>query len=541
MTSRLFAVTIATASLAVIARSSIAQAAADRGAFIIIQRGDTVAIERFARTPDSVNVDLTVKMQARFVYVAKTAPDFTIPRIALQVYLLNAPADAPPAQSAILTMKGDSVIAEITAGGQSQTQRIKTITGAVMIPPSSIAAFEQLTMKARAFERASAGKAIETSHPYTIPVFATAGGATLNATVVGVGADSMVVNVAGQEYRLKVDPLGRILGGVAAAVGVTISRVDQATAAGLALGKPDYSAPADAPYTAETVTIPNGRDVMLGGTLTLPKNAKSPVPAVVTITGSGQQDRDEYIPVGGGYRPFRQIADTLGRRGIAVLRLDDRGVGSSTGNPSTSTSLDFASDITAAVNYLRTRSDIDPARIALIGHSEGGLIAPLVAAKDPKVKAIVLMAGPAYNGMDIIRYQQRYAVEHDTTLTQAKRDSLLRVGAAQLDTLGAKNPWIKFFLAYQPDTTAKRVRAPVLILQGATDRQVTAEQAEKLAAAFRAGGNRDVTVRVFPDHNHLFIADPSGNPRDYSRLTTNKVDPVVLGVIADWLALKLTP
>ena len=541
MTSRLFAVTIATASLAVIARSSIAQAAADRGAFIIIQRGDTVAIERFARTPDSVNVDLTVKMQARFVYVAKTAPDFTIPRIALQVYLLNAPADAPPAQSAILTMKGDSVIAEITAGGQSQTQRIKTTTGAVMIPPSSIAAFEQLTMKARAFERASAGKAIETSHPYTIPVFATAGGATLNATVVGVGVDSMVVNVAGQEYRLKVDPLGRILGGVAAAVGVTISRVDQATAAGLALGKPDYSAPADAPYTAETVTIPNGRDVMLGGTLTLPKNAKSPVPAVVTITGSGQQDRDEYIPVGGGYRPFRQIADTLGRRGIAVLRLDDRGVGSSTGNPSTSTSLDFASDISAALNYLRTRSDIDPARIALIGHSEGGLIAPLVAAKDPKVKAIVLMAGPAYNGRDIIRYQQRYAVEHDTTLTQAKRDSLLRVGAAQLDTLGAKNPWIKFFLAYQPDTTAKRVRAPVLILQGATDRQVTAEQAEKLAAAFRAGGNRDVTVRVFPDHNHLFITDPSGNPRDYSRLTTNKVDPVVLGVIADWLALKLTP
>ena len=206
-----------------------------------------------------------------------------------------------------------------------------------------------------------------------------------------------------------------------------------------------------------------------------------------------------------------------------------------------STSLDFASDISAAVNYLRTRSDIDPARIALIGHSEGGLIAPLVAAKDPKVKAIVLMAGPAYNGRDIIRYQQRYAVEHDTTLTQAKRDSLLRVGAAQLDTLGAKNPWIKFFLAYQPDTTAKRVKAPVLILQGATDRQVTAEQAEKLAAAFRAGGNRDVTVRVFPDHNHLFIADPSGNPQDYSRLTTNKVDPVVLGVIADWLALKLTP
>lgn len=525
----------------VIATSSIAQTAGDRGAFIIAQRGDTVAIERFARTPDSINVDLTVKMQARFVYVAKTAKDFTIPQIALQVYLLNAAADAPPAQSAVLTMKGDSVIAEISAAGQSQTQRIKTTAGAVMVPPSSIAAFEQLTMKARAFERASAGKAIETSHPFTVPVFATAGGATLNATLTSLGADSMVVDVAGQEYRLKVDPVGRILGGIAQAVGVTISRIDQTAAAGVALGKADYSAPADAPYTAENVTIPNGPDVVLGGTLTLPKNAKAPVAAVVTITGSGQQDRDEYLPLAGGYRPFRQIADTLGRRGIAVLRLDDRGIGSSTGNPSMSTSLDFASDISAAVNYLRTRRDIDPARIALIGHSEGGLIAPLVAAKDPKVKAIVLMAGPAYNGRQIITYQQKYAVEHDTTLTPAKRDSLLRVGAAQIDSLGVKNPWIKFFLAYAPDTTAKRVKAPVLILQGATDRQVTADQAEKLAAAFRAGGNHDVTVRVFPDHNHLFITDPSGNPQYYWRLTTNKVDPAVLGVIADWLSARLTP
>ncbi|MFL5483728.1 MAG: alpha/beta hydrolase family protein [Gemmatimonadaceae bacterium] len=539
MKSRLFsAVLLSAISASLLAATSFAQAVSDRGAFVMIQRGDTGAIERFTRTPDSINVDLTVKTQARFVYVAKTAKDFTIPQMTLQVYLLNAAADAPPAQTAVITMKGDSAIAEIRGGsGQSQTQRIKTTAGAVMLAPSSMTVFEQLTMKARS----APNTGVESSHPFTVPVFATAGGVTMNATVISVGTDSMVVTVAGQEYRLKVDPVGRILGGVAPAMAVSISRVDQATAASLTFGKPDYSAPAGAPYTAENVSIPNGPDVILGGTLTLPKNAKAPVPAVVTITGSGQQDRDEYLPIAGGYRPFRQIADTLGRRGIAVLRLDDRGVGSSTGNPSTSTSMDFAGDISAAVNYLRSRRDIDPARIALIGHSEGGLIAPLVAAKDPKVKAIVLMAGSAYNGRDIIRYQQRYAVEHDTTLTAAKRDSLLRLGAIQIDSLGARNPWMKFFLTYAPDTTAKRVKAPVLILQGATDRQVTAEQAEKLAAAFRAGGNRDVTVRVFPDHNHLFITDPTGNPRYYSNLTTNKVDPVVLGVIADWLTLKLQP
>jgi len=504
-----------------------------------MQRGDTVAIERFARTADSITVDLTVKMQARFVYVAKTAKDFTIPQLAIQVYLPNAAPDAPAAQTAMLTMKGDSVIAEIRGGSQNVTQRIKTVAGAVMQPPSSTASFEQLTMKMRALQRASAVNAFEAQH--SIPVVATGGGATLNATLTPVGSDSIVVNVAGQEYRLRVDPVGRILGGAAPAVGVTISRVDQATAAKLVLGKPDYSAPRDAPYSNEEITVQNGPGVVLGGTLTLPKNAKSRVPAVVTITGSGQQDRDEYLPIAGGYRPFRQIADTLGRRGIAVLRLDDRGVGSSTGNPTTSTSLDFAGDIRAAVTYLRGRSDIDPARIGLIGHSEGGLIAPLVAVSDSKLKAIVLMAGPAYNGRQIITYQQNYALEHDTTLTAAKRDSLRRIGAAQIDSLGGTSPWVRFFLAYTPDTTAKKVKVPVLILQGSTDRQVTAEQAEKLAAAFRSGGNSDVTVHVFPDHNHLFIQDPSGNPQGYARLSTNKVDPVVLGALVDWLTLKLQP
>ena len=536
-TVRTFAALIALL-LASAVRSS-AQTAADRGAFILIQRGDTVAIERFTRTTDSLTIDLNAKMQARFVDVAKLAPDFTISRLAIQVYLPTAAPDAPPAQMAVLTMKGDTVIAEVGSGAQTQTQRINTVPGAILQPPSSIAAFEQLTMKLRATQRGTAVGSFEANQALAIPVFATAGGATVNATLTPRGADSVIVNVATQEYRLRVDPTGRILGGAAPAVGLSISRVDQATAARVSFGKPDYSPPAGAPYTAEEVTIQNGPGVTLGGTLTLPKNASGRVPAVVTITGSGQQDRDEYLAIAGGYRPFRQIADTLGRRGIAVLRLDDRGVGSSTGNPLTSTSLDFASDIRAAIAYLRTRRDIDPARIGLIGHSEGGLIAPLVAARDPKVKAIVLMAGPAYSGRQIISYQQQYALAHDTTLTPAKRDSLAHYGAAQIDSIAAKNPWMQFFLAYSPDTTAKRVKAPVLILQGGTDRQVTADQAEKLGAAFQAGGNKDVTVRVFPDHNHLFITDPSGNPQDYARLPSNKVDPVVLGVIADWLARKL--
>ena len=523
------------ASILAIPLPSAAQTAADRGAFVIVQRSDTAAIERFTRAPDSIAVDLAIKMQARFVYVARTAPDFTISQMAMSVYLPNAPADAPPAQTALLTLKGDSVIVEIGSGGGAapkQTQRIRTTAGAVMLTPSSFAAFEQLTMKLRAQPKAS-------SRPLTVPIFATTGGVTLNATLTPVGTDSVVAALANQEYRLKVDQSGRILGGAAAAAGVTISRVDAAAAEKLALGKPDYSAPAGAPYTAEEVALRGPAGTTLGGTLTLPRDAKGRLPAVVTITGSGQQDRDEYIPIAGGYRPFRQIADTLSRRGIAVLRLDDRGIGASNGNPMTGTSADFADDIRAAIAYLRSRREIDPARIALLGHSEGAIIAPMVAATDSRLKAIVLLAGPADKGAEIIHYQQRYFVEHDTSVAATKRDSVYHVMQMKLDTVVAGNVWLKYFMTYAPDTTARKVKTPVLILQGANDQQVPAAQAEKLAAAIRSGGNRDVTVRLFPERNHLFLRDPSGNPQEYARLTSNKIDPEVLGTIADWLAEKL--
>src|SRR5437588_11644111 len=147
----------------------------------------------------------------------------------------------------------------------------------------------------------------------------------------------------------------------------------------------DYSAPPNAPFTAEEVTV-NAKGFTLAGTLLLPKNGARPFPAVITITGSGQQTRDEPIPLPGleKYKPFRQVTETLASRGIAVLRVDDRGVGGSGGRDvlMTATTSDFADDTRAEVAYLRSRPEIDPQRIALIGHSEGGIIAPMVAASD---------------------------------------------------------------------------------------------------------------------------------------------------------------
>jgi dipeptidyl aminopeptidase/acylaminoacyl peptidase len=350
-----------------------------------------------------------------------------------------------------------------------------------------------------------------------------------------VGADSAVLSLGPVDVHARVDAAGRILGATVPAQGLTILRVAEARA----VAGPDYSAPAGAPYTAEEVRVPHPDGFRLAGTLTLPAARRGRVPAVVTITGSGQEDRDEAISVVPGYRIFRQVADTLGRRGIAVLRVDDRGFGGSGGNPLRATSRDFAGDVAAAVAYLRTRPEIDPDRIALVGHSEGGIIAPMVATADPRVRAIVLIAGTSRTGRKVLDYQFRHGVEQDTAIPPASRDSAYRAAWAQMDSLATRTPWLTFFYDYDPLTTAARVRQPVLILQGATDRQVTADQAPELEAALRGGGNRDVTMRIFPDLDHLMVHDPNGSPAGYGRLPSPNVSPEVLGTLADWLAQKL--
>jgi alpha-beta hydrolase superfamily lysophospholipase len=263
------------------------------------------------------------------------------------------------------------------------------------------------------------------------------------------------------------------------------------------------------------------------------------VPAIVTITGSGPEDRDEALPGVEGYRPFRQLADSLGRRGIAVLRMDDRGYGQSTGKHKGATSADFADDIRAGLAYLRTRPEIDAKRLGLLGHSEGGLIAPLVALHEPELRGIVLLAGPSKGGREILQYQLTNLVEHNPKLTGAKKDSALAGIDARIDSLGASDPWMKFFLDYDPLATARQVKTPVLILNGGTDQQVTPDQVPVLAAAFREAGNEDVTSHVFPNLNHLFVYDTSGFPGGYAKLKNAHVEPEVVGMVVDWLAVRL--
>lgn len=492
----------------------------ERATFYILVGNDTLGKERSTRTATSVDGEyLGNGGSAHVAYHLDLAANGLINRMTVSSVASNDRA----AQPVVVTFTGDSVVVE----SNGRTTKIAAGAGAMPNFNPSAVLFEQMLIRARM----AGGPSL------TIPAFYPNANQTVPTTVAFAGPDSALLTVGGVTMRLAVSPQGRLLGGDVPAQRVRLVRGPPVDS--FAVKPPDYRAPSGAPYTAEEVVVRTPTGVSLAGTLTVPNmTTGGRVPAVVTITGSGPENRDEDLPGVDGYHPFRQIADTLGRRGIAVLRLDDRGVGGSSGPAKNATSADFAEDIGAAVAFLRTRPDIDGARVGLIGHSEGGLIAPMVAAKDPTIRAIVLLAGPSRTGRKILEYQRAYAVDSMLRVPAAKRDSALGAMTRALDSTAATDGWVRFFLDYDPAATARRVRAPVLILQGANDRQVTPDQATELAKAFRAGGNRDVTIHVFPATDHLFLRDSSGNPSGYRALPSKRISGEIMGAIADWLATE---
>lgn len=495
--------------------SRLAAQKPDSATFYLLLRTDTILVERQARTADHLSGEFVDRLRgAHLTFDASLAPEGLVTQLTIV-----SQARGAAAATTVISIRGDSLA--LTA--RDQTTMLPAPRGGVPYINPSPSFFEQLAVRARA---------VGTS-PVTVPLIAP-GIPPVNAVVTWSGPDSTQISVSGTIIKLATTSSGKLLGGQIPSQGVRIVR--GAPVAPLVVQARDYSAPEGAPYSAADVTFTTPGGIKLGGTLTLPKNARGRVPAVVTLTGSGQQERDESLPGITGYKPFRQIADTLGRRGIAVLRIDDRGVGESGGNPATETSADYAADIGAAVDYLRGRHDIDPTRIGLIGHSEGGMVAPMVADKDHAIKGIVLLAGPSRTGRRILEYQLGRQIEL-APVSDSARAAMRKRLPAMLDSM-ASNPWSRYFMSYDPAPTARRVHTPVLILQGGRDIQLTPDQAGELAADFRAGGNKHVTVRVFPLLNHLFLLDEKGNT-DYAALPSKRVPPEVLGAIADWFVANL--
>lgn len=323
------------------------------------------------------------------------------------------------------------------------------------------------------------------------------------------------------------------------------------------------------PYEEVEVTYQNVPDkITLAATLTIPRGS-GPFPAVVLITGSGSQDRDETILL---HKPFLVLADYLTRRGIAVLRADDRGIGGTTKGTENDTTENFVGDALAGVEFLKSRKEISPKLIGLIGHSEGGMIAPMAAVRSADVAFIVLMAGPGIRGDKLLAMQsglvsaaecrtaaneeaaaaerlfamiasekdpavakQKVVAEEAKRADQARRrlDAELKVADARITQL--ISPWFQFFLRYDPRPTITKVRVPVLALNGSNDVQVPPQKdLEAIEQALKAGGNHDYKIVLLPKLNHLFQTSETGGPSEYSRIEET-IAPAALQAIGDWI------
>ena len=325
------------------------------------------------------------------------------------------------------------------------------------------------------------------------------------------------------------------------------------------------------PYQARDVSIESVAGVRLAGTLLLPAG-NGPFPAVVLVTGSGPQDRNEELV---GHKPFLVIADYLARHGIASLRYDDRGTAQSTGNFAAGTSADFANDAESAVRFLRRQPGIAPGRVGIMGHSEGGMIAPLVAARSKDVAFIVLLAGPGIPGDSLLLLQsalistaggmppamvkrisdinrqlydaikaardsadaaERVAEVYRPILASQPADEQA-LGSSQLAaaTTQLMTPWMRFFIPYDPQPALRRIRVPVLAIGGSLDLQVPPnENLSAIGAALKSAGNTDYRTVILPGLNHLFQAATTGMPTEYATISET-FSPVALDIIGVWI------
>jgi len=330
------------------------------------------------------------------------------------------------------------------------------------------------------------------------------------------------------------------------------------------------------PYTEEEVSYKNEKDnVKLAGTLTFPRGGGK-FPAVILITGSGSQDRDETIA---GHRPFLVLADYLTRKGIAVLRVDDRGTGGSDLGSRSATTENYVGDVLAGVEFLKKRGEINPKQIGLIGHSEGGMIAPVAAVASKDIAFIVMLAGMGQTGEEVILTQLALIQEKsgakpeaiaravdlqkslfkiiksetDDKLAESKINEMLSVRKSKMNERQITEftqveadikanlpmllaPWYRYFLAFNPRPILEKVKIPVLALNGENDVQISAkENLALISAALKAGKNKDFTVKSFPNLNHLFQTSRTGLPNEYGTIEET-ISPVILETVANWIS-----
>ena len=409
------------------------------------------------------------------------------------------------------------------------------------------------------------------------------------------GGFKAIRKVEGQKWTIEVKVVGGVFAGTANATGTEVKGTWTQGGAPLDLTliremtpvpevapvvlRPQTPLP-PFPYAIEEVSFVNSAEgLTLAGTLTLPKTGSS-FGAAILISGSGPQDRDESLLE---HKPFWIIADHLTRNGIAVLRFDDRGTAGSTGNFAQATSENFANDVEAALEFLRKDQRIDPRRIGLIGHSEGGLVAPLVAARRKDVAFIVLLAGPGVNGREILLSQGQLILKAegvtDEAALKAQRETQLAIMEAVISApqdaaheamveaafeklksvlppettqqanlkqaLGAgisqfKTPWFRFFLTHEPGPVLEQVTCPVFAINGEKDVQVDPQlNLPAIRAALEKGGNSHFEILELPGLNHLFQTCKTGGVSEYQAIEET-ISPLALERMTTWILTHLS-
>ncbi len=392
-----------------------------------------------------------------------------------------------------------------------------------------------------------------------------------------LSGDQLVIKIPnlGIEYTGKWSN-GQIEGTFKQGAYSTALKLSRDAGASTAIAPPKRPQEPNAPFPYQEVVLkfPNVKaGVTLSGTLTVPPG-KGPFPAVIMISGSGPQNRNEELL---GHKPFLVIADYLTRQGYAVFRYDDRGVAESTGDFAKATSADFADDAECALKFLLTRPEIDPKKIGFAGHSEGGLIAPMVAARNKQTAFIILLAGPGVNGEEILLLQQRLIGEKmgekaaDIALAEQvtrKAAELLKKKtpsdqvmpkleeyakerlAKELPTATAEEkaellkglapygtPWFQYFLTYDPQPALKTITCPILAINGGKDLQVDPNQnltAIRTALQQNKKSNKHNLVKELPGLNHLFQTAQTGSPEEYAK-NEETFSPTALETVATWL------
>lgn len=400
-------------------------------------------------------------------------------------------------------------------------------------------------------------------------------GIPVNQTTYEAGLLTLALPQLGASFEGRLDETGASLVGTWSQGGASFPLSLARTKSTPTLNRPQEPKP-PFPYRSEEVSIGTPAEgVTLAGTLTLPEG-DGPHPAVILISGSGPQNRDEELL---GHKPFLVLADYLTRQGIAVLRYDDRGVGASTGDFGAATSVDFADDARAAVGYLAGHPAIEAEAIGLIGHSEGGLIAPIVAVEEPRVAFIVMLAGPGLRGDEILMLQSEAILRvsgvdasvitkiasfnrgiYDLVLEEADPSRLTERLAAYVDAkletltelehaamgLSAEardpliaqiaSPWMRGFITYDPAPTLARLTIPTLSLIGANDLQVLAEpNTRAIETAFQRAGNTRGKTMTLPGLNHLLQTSTTGAPSEYSQIEET-IAPTALEAISTWIS-----